>query len=133
MRYRRAVAAAFGLGLVGGLVGLGGVAGKGSALAPFSAGLLLATGSSLLGFTLLQRHVRSSGSGFTALLMGLFLGRIALAALFGLALYTSAPAHLAMGLLSLAGFHFVLMLLEIVVLARSGRAPRDADARVLST
>jgi hypothetical protein len=55
-------------------------------------------------------------------LLGLFLGRVCLVGLFGLALRGLAPHHLASGLLSLVGFHFIFALLEVTLLARSGSA-----------
>jgi hypothetical protein len=64
--------------------------------------------------------MRSGGRAFVGLLLGLFLARVALVGAFGLALYVVAPAHLASGLLSLVGFHFIFAVFEIVLLARTG-------------
>jgi hypothetical protein len=92
------------------------------ALPAYLAGLALAAGSSLVGFALLRRGLAVGSHAFVALLLGLFLGRVALVGVFGLALYALAPAHLASGLLSLVGYHFVFALVEVALLARSGAA-----------
>jgi hypothetical protein len=91
-------------------------------VAPFGAAVLLATGSSLAGAAALMRGMALSSSAFLRLLLGVFLGRVALVALFGIALYSLAPAHLAVGLLSLVGFHFVFAMTEVVLLARKPSA-----------
>jgi hypothetical protein len=88
-------------------------------LPAYLAGLALAAGSSIVGFRLLGRANRLSAHAFVSLLLGLFLGRVTLVGAFGLALNLAAPAHLASGLLSLVGFHFIFAVSEIVLLART--------------
>lgn len=54
------------------------------------------------------------------LLFGIFMGRVGLVLVFGVALYLLDPERLAVGLLSLVGFHFVCALIEVALLVRHG-------------
>jgi hypothetical protein len=117
------VTAVAGLGIVLGAAAFrSGHVGMRDDLPAYAAGIVLAAGSSLGGLALLRRRMRSGGRAFAGLLLGLFLGRVALVGAFGLALSVVAPAHLVSGLLSLVGFHFIFAVLEIVLLARTGAA-----------
>lgn len=91
-------------------------------LPAYLAGLAVAAGSSIGGFGLLARGRRLPARSFVGLLLGLFLGRVALVAVFGLALHALAPAHLASGLVALVGFHFIFAVVEVAFLARTGAA-----------
>jgi hypothetical protein len=93
-----------------------------SALPAYLAGLVVAAGSAIGGFGLLGRGRGLAPRRFVGLLLGLFLGRVALIGVFGLALHVLAPAHLAAGLLSLVGFHFIFAVVEVALLARAGAA-----------
>jgi hypothetical protein len=84
------------------------------------AGLLLAAAGSVGGFLLLSRAAGRESGSFLAWLLGVFLGRVALVASVGLTLYALAPAHLALGLVSLVGFHFLFAVIEVALLARNG-------------
>jgi hypothetical protein len=101
----------------------------GGPLAAYSAGLGLAVLSSLAGFALLGRATTRSGHGFAVLLLALFLARVALTGSFGLALFRLAPGVLAVGLLALAGYHFVFMVIEIALIARPPRGARETSRR----
>ena len=63
------------------------------------------------------------------MLLGSFLGRLVLLVLYGLALLAVAPAHLAAGLVSLAGFHFVFTVLEVASLVRPRRRAGRSEGR----
>jgi hypothetical protein len=95
------------------------------AFAAFAAGLALAVAASVGGVAVLRWGLARSAGAFTALLLGVFLGRVVLVGVFGLVVYALAPAHLATGLLSLVGFHFIFAVTEIAILARSRPAGRD--------
>lgn len=111
--------AAAGLGI--GRLALEGGAQGGGDLSIYAGGLALAAAASLGGFALLRWGIARGSELFLTILLGLFLGRVALIALFGLAIIRFAPAHLAVGLLSLAGFHFIFAVIEITLLARPSR------------
>lgn len=87
-------------------------------LPAYAAGVALAAAASVGGFALLRGGSGRSARAFLALLLGVFLGRVALVGVFGLALHALAPAHLATGLVSLVGFHFAFTVIEVVLLAR---------------
>ena len=108
-----AVALAFGA------VVLGGTSAARDALAVWAAAVALAGGSSAAGLALLWRLRLDPRSGFAVALVGLFLGRVGLVGLFGLALLALAPGHLVLGLISFAGFHLLFTVLEIALLVRA--------------
>lgn len=93
----------------------------------YLAGLALAWGSAAGGFALLRRGLARGSRAFTALLLGVFLARLALVALFGLGLLALAPVHVVTGLVSLVGFHFVFAMVEVALLSRSGPRGRLPD------
>jgi hypothetical protein len=117
------VVAVAAVGAFVGAIALGaGRPGAGSDLPAYLAGLIVAAGSAIGGFGLLGRGRRLAPRRFVGLLLGLFLGRVVLIGVFGLALHVLAPAHLAAGLLSLVGFHFIFAVVEVALLARTGAA-----------
>ena len=103
--------------------------GAASDLPAYLAGLIVAAGSAIGGFGLLGRGRDLAPRGFVGLLLGLFLSRVALIGVFGLALHVLAPAHLAAGLLSLVGFHFIFAVVEVALLARTGAAGRGTGQK----
>ncbi|MFN2433054.1 MAG: hypothetical protein ABR599_09640 [Gemmatimonadota bacterium] len=100
-----------------------------AAFATGAVGCSLAAASSVAGFAALARARVGNARAFAAALVGLFLGRVALVGLYGLALRVIAPAHVALGLVALAGFHFVFTVLEIRLLARPRDVRRGAGQR----
>ncbi len=93
-----------------------------------AAGVVLAAAASLGGFALLRRGIDLPSRAFSMLLVGIFLGRVALVVAFGVALYLLDRERLAVGLLSLVGFHFVYAMIEVSLLIRSGfRGLRPGD------
>ena len=103
------------------------------AVAAVAGGLALAAAVSLAGALARGRARRAGARTFRAVLLGSFLGRLALLGLYGLALLAVAPTHLAAGLVSLAGFHFVFTVLEVASLARMRRARGRPEGRARTT